>query len=116
LTEGAPSPTSYRGAFGVDNWAAGWTYADANGIFTDEFVIGDALQVVSTEFDGTSYTINFVAEAGASYKVTQSATMEGAFADVAGATLDDAPTIASISFEPAPGASKLFFRVEKVAE
>ncbi len=116
LTEGAPSPTTYRGAFGVDNWAAGWTYADANGIFTDEFVIGDPLQVVSTEFDGTSYTINFVAEAGASYKVTQSATMEGAFADVAGATLDDAPTIASISFEPAPGASKLFFRVEKVAE
>jgi hypothetical protein len=84
-----------------------------NGIFTDEFTIGDELQVISTAFDGTTYTINFVAEAGSSYKVTQSASMEGAFADVAGATLDDAPALASISFEPQGGASKLFFRVEK---
>jgi hypothetical protein len=113
LTSGAPSPTNYRGAFGLENWAAGWTYADMNGIFTDEFTIGDELQVISTAFDGTTYTINFVAEAGSSYKVTQSASMEGAFADVAGATLDDAPALASISFEPQGGASKLFFRVEK---
>jgi hypothetical protein len=113
LTAGAPSSTNYRGAFGSENWAAGWTYADANGIFVDEFVTGDALEIISTAFDGTTYTINFVAEAGASYKVTQSATMEGAFADVAGATLADAPVNASISFEPQGGASKLFFRVEK---
>lgn len=127
---GAPEQVPFRGAFGAELWTSTWTYASREGIvspgfycvetpaatFIGEVVSGAELQVTSTSFDGTNYTINFVGEAGATYKVTQSATLEGAFTDVADATLADAPANASISFEPQGGASKLFFRVEKVAE
>ena len=114
LTAGAPSSTNYRGAFGSENWAAGWTYADSNGLFADAFVgeIFD-LRVISTSFDGVTYTINFLAEPGASYKVTQSSTLQGDFIDVTDATLTADSASASISFEPSQGVSKLFFRIER---
>jgi hypothetical protein len=114
LTAGAPSSTNYRGAFGSENWAAGWTYADSNGFFADAFVgeIFD-LRVISTSFDGVTYTINFLAEPGASYKVTQSSTLQGDFIDVTDATLTADSASASISFEPSQGVSKLFFRIER---
>ena len=105
--------TDYQGAFSeTENWAAGWTGVSELGHF-GVIVEGGPLMITSSSFDGTTFTINFVAEAGASYKVSQSTTMEGAFTDVAGATLDNAPAAASISFEPAAGTPKLFFRVEK---
>jgi hypothetical protein len=114
LTTGAPQMVEYRGAFGRGNWTAGWTYADVNGIVSGPMLIErDEILVRSSTFDGTSFTINFVAEAGANYKVTQSSTLEGDFTDVPEATLMDAPVEASISFDP-PAADKLFFRIESV--
>jgi hypothetical protein len=116
LTAGAPEVADYRGAFGRGNWTAGWTYADLNGIVNGPMLIErGVVELTSSSFDGTTFTINFVAEPGASYKVTQSSTLNGAFTDVAGAVLLDAPAAASISFAP-PAAAKLFFRVEKVGE
>nr|MBR9811272.1 hypothetical protein [bacterium] len=85
-----------------------------NGFFADAFVgeIFD-LRVISTSFDGVTYTINFLAEPGASYKVTQSSTLQGDFIDVNDATLTADSASASISFEPSQGVSKLFFRIER---
>ena len=116
LTAGAPEAVDYRGAFGRGNWAAGWTYADLNGIVNGPMLVErGVVELTSSSFDGTTFTINFVAEPGASYKVTQSSTLNGAFTDVDGAVLLDAPAAASISFAP-PAAPKLFFRIEKAEE
>ena len=116
LTAGAPEVVDYRGAFGRGNWTAGWTYADLNGIVNGPMLVErGVVELTSSSFDGTTFTINFVAEPGASYKVTQSSTLNGAFTDVDGAVLLDAPAAASISFAP-PAAPKLFFRIEKAEE
>jgi len=114
LTAGAPAVTNYRGAFGMENWAAGWTYADANGLFVDAFVgPADVLQVLSTSLSGTTFTITFETVPGDSYKVTRSATLEGAFTDIAGATMTAAAGMEALTFEIPAGVDKDFFRVEK---
>ncbi len=46
LISGAPVPTSYRGAFGTDNWAAGWTKLSTSGV-----LLGSA-PAVDTDGDG----------------------------------------------------------------
>ena len=117
LTAGAPVDVMFRGAFGTENWGADWTYADENGILTETVLAPQANEVAITSisFDGTTFTIDFTAEPGADYKVTQSSTLNGSFADVPDATLMDAPAEASISFDP-PAAAKLFFRIEQIGE
>lgn len=114
LAAGAPEATNYRGAFGSENWAAGWTYADANGLFVDAFVgQDDVLQVFSTSLIGTTYTINFEAVPGDSYKVTRAAALDGAFTDVTDATVTAGFASESITFEISAGVDKDFFRIEK---
>jgi hypothetical protein len=104
--------TTYQGAFsGAENWADGWTAASALG----HFGVVIEVPVTSSSFDGTNFTINFVAEPGANYKVTQSATLQGAFTDVVGATLLDAPEAASITFA-APAGTENFFRIERTED
>lgn len=76
---------------------------------------GGEVAITSISFDGTTFTIDFTAEPGADYKVTQSSTLNGSFADVPDATLMDAPAESSISFDP-PAAAKLFFRIEQIGE
>ena len=75
-------------------------------------VDGDELQIVSSSLSGDQFTVTFIAEEGASYKVTQSATLNGAFTDVADATVDDAQAQESVTFT-VPATDKFFFRIEK---
>lgn len=51
LTAGAPAPTTYRGAFGLENWVAGWTYASENGIITDAGLVTPQTITVITPND-----------------------------------------------------------------
>ena len=125
LLGGAPTVAAYRGAFGSDLWTSTWTYASKEGIIMNGFldveppegivIEGGEVAITSISFDGTTFTIDFTAEPGADYKVTQSSTLNGSFADVPDATLMDAPAEASISFDP-PAAAKLFFRIEQIGE
>ena len=127
---GAPQQVPYRGAFGTDLWVSTWTYASQEGIvvsdfenselpdatFIGEVIRGEDVVVISSAYDGTAFTINFVAEPGASYKVTQSTTLTGAFTDVAEATVANASVTETISFEIPVASPKLFFRIEKIAD
>ncbi len=53
LQAGAPVATTYRGAFGADNWAAGWTKYDQAGFFTAKVDV-IAEQTVNTTPFGTN--------------------------------------------------------------
>ncbi|MBK1834205.1 hypothetical protein [Roseibacillus ishigakijimensis] len=37
ITPGAPAPAKFKGAFGAKNWAAGWTFLDEAGYFSNTF-------------------------------------------------------------------------------
>ena len=127
---GAPTKVPFRGAFGIDLWTATWTYASREGIvspgflcvttpdatFIGEVIGGDEVEVTSSSYNGDTFTINFVAEPGASYKVTRSSTLMGVFTDVAEATVADASANEIITFGIATGTPKLFFRIEKIAD
>ena len=49
LMSGAPVPTSYRGAFGAENWAAGWTKLSASGVLQ-----GGSVALADSDGDGIS--------------------------------------------------------------
>ncbi|HLP77209.1 MAG TPA: hypothetical protein VK327_09850, partial [Candidatus Paceibacterota bacterium] len=53
LQAGAPVATTYRGAFGSTNWAAGWTKTDEAGLFTEKVDV-IATQTVTTTPYGTN--------------------------------------------------------------
>lgn len=55
LTVGAPEAANYKGAFGAENWLAGWTYADEEGIVVDDFA-APAITVEAVVGDITSNT------------------------------------------------------------
>ena len=126
VLEGGPVEVDYRGAFGTELWTATWTYASNEGIVAPGFsqltppagtiirvITGDALDIVTSGVADGQFAITFVAEEGVSYKVTQSETMSGTFTDVAGASVDSAQALETITFDLPAGAAKMFFRVEK---
>ncbi len=125
LLDGAPVQVSFRGAFGTELWTSTWTYASNEGIVMPGFselttpeatiiiqVDGDELQIVSSSLSGDQFTVTFIAEEGASYKVTQSATLNGSFTDVSGTTIADAQAQETVTFT-VPASEKFFFRIEK---
>jgi len=114
LTPGAPTATTYRGAFGTENWAEGWTYSSINGIIVGSgTIVPTEIPVTASSFDGVNFTIEFEAEAGTSYRITQSESLvDSTFVDVTGATLDATSEDGVITFEVPENTPKLFFRVE----
>ncbi|GHC64125.1 hypothetical protein GCM10007100_34730 [Roseibacillus persicicus] len=73
---GAPVVTDYRGAFGSENWALGWTWMDANNYFTLQTVDND-LEIVSSEVVGGDFIINFKGAANTTYAVTSDTDLQG---------------------------------------
>ena len=123
---GAPTEVPYRGAFGSDLWIATWTYASQEGIAVPSFltvaeptatfigaIVPTEIPVTASSFDGVNFTIEFVAEAGTNYRITQSESLvDSTFVDVTGATLDATSEEGVITFEVPENTPKLFFRVE----
>ncbi|MBB5350285.1 putative membrane protein [Haloferula luteola] len=64
LQSGAPVATTYRGAFGADNWAAGWTSFSASGILLGEAPTtgGGEAPFADVDNDGISDTLEATAE------------------------------------------------------
>jgi hypothetical protein len=52
LTAGAPISTTYRGAFGSENWAAGWTKLSQAGLLEGSSASASASSVVDSDGDG----------------------------------------------------------------
>ena len=52
LQGGAPNYASYRGAFGADNWASGWTKLSASGV-----LVGGGSGMADADSDGISDTV-----------------------------------------------------------
>ncbi|TAE85399.1 MAG: hypothetical protein EAZ82_13390, partial [Verrucomicrobia bacterium] len=62
LQTGAPSAASFRGAFGSDNWAAGWTQLSIAGVLQGEAPsTGGSAPFADTDNDGISDTLEATA-------------------------------------------------------
>jgi hypothetical protein len=57
LQAGAPVTTTYRGAFGADNWAAGWTTSSAIGVLKGEAPATGSAPFADVDGDGVSDTL-----------------------------------------------------------
>ncbi len=57
LQSGAPVATTYRGAFGSENWAAGWTKLSFSGILEGEAAVAGSAPFTDVDGDGISDTL-----------------------------------------------------------
>ncbi|QJE95397.1 hypothetical protein [Luteolibacter luteus] len=57
LQPGAPSAAAFRGAFGADNWAAGWTKFDSAGFFKEKVDVVATQTVNNTAFGANVHAI-----------------------------------------------------------
>ena len=131
LISGAPVPVSFRGAFGTENWASGWTKLSASGVLlggsdTDNDGITDAVETANSALgfnsavsDATSVlgTLKTTAQFNANYTAGQTSVTSNpsAFSLYTAATILDVRSVGQVvvAAPAGPGNVTLTLPVEK---
>jgi hypothetical protein len=116
-SDGFYQQVGYKGAFGSNNWALGWTALDANAFFNwspyappskGAVVVSCTAVALTISASGGDVTLQFGSTAGLSYQVESTTDIAGAWGNE-GADLNG--TGGNLSYTTAAGGPQRFFRV-----